>query len=189
MYPPDLPEWLRASLDPVPTPRPAPGARLAAVLLPLIAGPEPALVFTRRADDLPRHAGEVSFPGGLQEEGDAGLAETALRESEEELGLEPAAVDVLGALAPVHTTVSGILVVPFVGMLAGRPAFTPNAGEIAQVLEFSLARLVEAEAEVEWPLGDHVYRGFAYELSGTTIWGVTGRILHGLIDVVRRKTS
>jgi len=184
MRPRDLRARLAAALDADPAPEPGPDTRLAAVLLPLIGGDEPSLVFTRRTEDLPRHPGEISFPGGLRHAGDAGLRETALRETEEELGIGRELVDVLGALAPVHTHVSGILIVPFVGMLSARPAFFPHAGEIAEVLEFTVARLAEAEAWVEWPVGDHVYRGFAYEVDGSTIWGATARILHELIEVM-----
>ncbi|MGQ0668112.1 MAG: NUDIX hydrolase [Actinomycetota bacterium] len=189
MYPQDLRERLRASLGPGPDPSPGEGTRLAAVLLPVIEGTEPSLVFTRRTEDLPRHPGEISFPGGLQHAEDPDLEGTALRETEEELGIKPHSVDIVGALAPVHTVVSSILIVPFVGIFSSRPAFTPNAGEIAEVLEYPLTRLVEAEAEVEWPLGDHVYRGFAYEMDGNMIWGATARILSELMVIVRMETS
>jgi 8-oxo-dGTP pyrophosphatase MutT (NUDIX family) len=181
----DLRSRLASSVDPDPRPVPSPDTRLAAVLVPIVEAPEPSVVFTRRANDLPRHAGEISFPGGLPHADDAGLRETALRETEEELGLPRATIEIVGALEPVHTFVSGILIVPFVGMLADRPSFEPNASEIAEVLEYPLARLADAEAEVEFPRGDHVYRGFAYEMGDSTIWGATGRILHSLIEVFR----
>ena len=185
MYPPDLTERLRARLEAAPKPALPPNTRPAAVLLPLISGADPSLVFTRRTEDLPRHPGEISFPGGLMDEGDRDLRQTALREAEEELGIGAGAVDVLGALEPVHTVVSAILIVPFVGVLARRPAFAPSASEIAEVLEYPVTRLVEAETEVEWPLGGHVYRGFAYGIDGNTIWGATARILHELIEMMR----
>ncbi len=73
-----------------------------------------------RAAELSRHPGEVSFPGGLLDPGES-LAEAALREAHEEIGLDPALPELLGALPPVHTPVSGILVVPFVGVLDGPP--------------------------------------------------------------------
>ena len=189
MYTTDLRARLGLHLDSDPRPELPPATRPAAVLLPILEAPEPSVIFTRRTDDLPRHAGEISFPGGLPHAEDAGLRETALREAEEELGLAPAAVDVIGALPPVHTFVSGILIVPFVGMLAARPALTPNAGEIAEVLEYSLARLAHAEVEVEFPRGDRVYQGFAYEMEGNTIWGATGKILHSLIEILRTEQS
>ena len=107
---------LAAALDDDPSPSPGPDDRLAAVLAPIVLEPAPALVFTVRSAALSRHAGEISFPGGLQDPGET-LAETALREANEEIGLDPALPRVLGALSPVHTFVSGILVVPFVGTL------------------------------------------------------------------------
>ena len=189
MYPHDVRARLLQRLDQAPVAEPNQGDRLAAVLLPFIDGSDPSLVFTQRTDELPRHAGEISFPGGLAEEGDDGeLRRTALRETHEELGLDPSRVEVLGALAPIHTVVSGILVVPFVGMLDGRPSFRPNAGEIAEVLEFPLGRLAAAEATVEWQLDDHVYRGFAYELDGRTIWGATAWMLHEFLDLLGLET-
>lgn len=184
---PDLAARLRTALDPAPRPRPAAGDRLAAVLLPLVRREEVRAVFTRRTAHLPRHAGEISFPGGLVDEADRDLAATALRELEEELGVPRDRVEVLGALPPVHTTVSGILVVPFVGMLGPGPAFVPSEEEIAEVLEFPLVALAAAEAEVAWPVGDHVYRGVAYEMPGATIWGLTARVLHELLEVLRKE--
>ena len=189
MYPHDVRARLLQRLDQAPVVEPDEGDRLAAVLLPFIDGSDPSLVFTQRTDELPRHAGEISFPGGLAEEDDDGeLRRTALRESHEELGLDPSRVEVLGALAPIHTVVSGILVVPFVGMLDGRPSFTPDTGEIAEVLEFPVRRLAAAEATVEWQLDDHVYRGYAYELDGRTIWGATAWMLHEFLDLLGLET-
>ena len=187
MYP-DLHAQLRVALDPSPTPTVAPGDRLAAVLAPLVERPEPSLVFTLRSSVLSRHAGEISFPGGLQDPGES-LLETALREAHEEIGLDPALPDVLGALPPVHTTVSGILVVPFVGVLGELPLFTPSDREIERVLVFPIARLAAVEAEVEYELaGGRTWRGWAYEVEGTTVWGATGRMLHELLEVVRKQS-
>jgi 8-oxo-dGTP pyrophosphatase MutT (NUDIX family) len=180
---------LADTLDPEPRSQPGPGEHLAAVLVPIVEDQDPWVVFTRRADELPRHAGEISFPGGLSHTVDAALRDTALRETEEELGLSPSEVDVLGALPAVHTFVSSILIVPFVGMLRPGPTFAPNAGEIAEVLRYPLVQLADAEREVELPRGDHVYRGFAYEMQDNTIWGATAFILHSLIEIVRKEQS
>jgi 8-oxo-dGTP pyrophosphatase MutT (NUDIX family) len=188
MYP-DLRAALRGALDPSPAPTVAAGDRLAAVLALLVEEPEPALVFTVRSSALSRHAGEVSFAGGLQDPGET-LAETALREAYEEIGLDPAAPDVVGALAPVHTTVSGILVVPFVGVLPKLPALTPSDHEIERVLVVPVARLAALEAEVEYQLaGGRTWRGWVYEADGATVWGATGRMLHDLLDVIRTEAS
>lgn len=188
MYRADLRDRLRAHLDPAPSPVPEPGDRLAAVLALLVELPELALVFTKRADDLRRHPGEISFPGGLMDPGDADLASTALREAREEIGLDPALPEILGALPPVHTTVSGILVVPFVGMLVDPPVLSVDGRETDRVLTFSVDRLLEAEAvhELERPDGRRWF-GWLYEVEGTTVWGATGRMLHDLLEILRKE--
>ena len=181
MYRSDVRTRLEGGLDPRPSPTAGPGTRLAAVLLPLVD--DDRLVLTRRTEHLSRHPGEISFPGGLAHEEDADLAATALRETQEELGLPPEDVEVLGALVPVHTFVSAILIVPFVGVVLGAPAFAPNEAEIAQVLTYPLDELTAAETTVEWPRDGHVYRGFAYPMrDGNTVWGATAAILHQLIE-------
>lgn len=190
MYPSDLRTRLRARLDPDPVPEPEQGDRLAAVVVPVIDGSAPSVVFTKRTEEMSRHAGEVSFPGGLAEPQDGDLVATALRETREELGIDPALVTIVGALPPVHTFVSEILVVPFVGVLAVRPDFSPSAAEIAEVLEFGVAELAAAEAMVRWrrsPDGGE-FVGHAYEMGSTTIWGATGKMLHDFIGVLREET-
>lgn len=180
---------LAAALEPDPSPEPGSGERLAGVLLPIVDGEEPWVVFTRRTEHLSRHPGEISFPGGLRHAVDPSVQATALRETEEELGLLRQEVEVLGALPPVHTFVSGILIVPFVGMLRPAPNFAPNPDEIAEVLQYPLAVLAGSERLVEYPRGDHVYQGYAYEMGDNTIWGATARILHDLIEIVRKEQS
>jgi 8-oxo-dGTP pyrophosphatase MutT (NUDIX family) len=180
MYRSDVRSRLEGSLEPHPTPTPREGDRLAAVLLPLVEGDR--LVLTRRTEHLSRHPGEISFPGGLTHEEDVDLAATALRETQEELGLAPDDVEVLGALEPVYTFVSAILIVPFVGVVSATPVFTPSEAEIAEVLSYPLDELSAAETTVEWPRGGRVYRGFAYPMSdGNTVWGATATIVHELI--------
>jgi 8-oxo-dGTP pyrophosphatase MutT (NUDIX family) len=184
MYRSDVRTRLEGALDPRPSPTASPGDRLAAVLLPLIEGDR--LVLTRRTEHLSRHPGEISFPGGLAHDEDADLAATAVRETHEELGLPAEEVEVLGALAPVHTFVSAILIVPFVGLVAGDPVFVPSEGEIAEVLAYPLDELAAAETTVEWPRDGHVYRGFAYPMrDGNTIWGATAKILNEMIELLR----
>ncbi|MGH2951614.1 MAG: NUDIX hydrolase, partial [Solirubrobacterales bacterium] len=94
------------------------GATEAAVLVPLFGYPRrPGLVFTERRADLRRHAGEISFPGGRRDHPDEALLATALREAEEEIGLAPSEVDVVGALPPIGTFVTSYKVHPFVGLI------------------------------------------------------------------------
>lgn len=183
----DLRVALGASLDGSPSPKPAAGDRLAAVLLPFVGEVEPSVVFTRRTDHLPRHAGEISFPGGLRHDEDPDLRATAVRETGEELGVVAEAVEVLGALSPVHTRVSGILVVPFVGMLVDHPVFAPNVDEIAEVLVYPVGRLARAEAEVVRSFDEETYRGTAYDIDGNMIWGVTARILGEFLALMRKE--
>ncbi|HVW47177.1 MAG TPA: CoA pyrophosphatase [Solirubrobacterales bacterium] len=156
------------------------GATDAAVLLPLYGWPdEPGLIFTERRADLRRHAGEVSFPGGRHDEGDADLEATALREAAEEIALDPARVAIVGALPPVSTFVTGYRIQPFVG-LVDRPAalaLVPNPTEVETVLTLSLDRLREG-----YEMRRLVRRGVpihtpTYEVDGQLIWGATARIL------------
>jgi 8-oxo-dGTP pyrophosphatase MutT (NUDIX family) len=125
----------------------------------------------------------------LQDPGET-LGQTALREAFEELGLDAATTELVGALPPVHTTVSGILVVPFVGMLESLPAFVVSEQEIEEVLTFTVARLAAVERPVEVAREPgRVWHGFAYELDGYMIWGATGWMLHSLLEIVRKEAS
>jgi 8-oxo-dGTP pyrophosphatase MutT (NUDIX family) len=157
----------------------------AAVLLALYGWPEePGLIFTERRADLRRHAGEISFPGGRQDPGDADLAATALREAEEEIALDPAAVELTGALPPVSTFVTGYRVHPFVGTVPhpGGLELRPNPTEVETVLTFTLAKLREG-----FEMRRLVRRGVpihtpTYEVEGQLIWGATARILADLLS-------
>jgi 8-oxo-dGTP pyrophosphatase MutT (NUDIX family) len=179
---------LREGLDDDPRPTPDPGERLAAVLAVLIEEPEPALLFTERAATLSRHPGEVSFPGGLTEPQDAGLVATALRETHEEIGLDPALPDVLGALPPIHTFVSGVLVTPFVAVIGSLPALRESRAEIARVLTVPTLTLAALEEQRELSReGSRVFRGWWYETGDATIWGATGFMLHAFLEHARRR--
>lgn len=178
---------LRSRLEPDPRPSLPPETVLAGVLVPIVAAEEPSLVFTLRSPHLSRHPGEISFPGGLADDGDGDLTATALRELDEELGIPADLVEVLGALAPVHTVVSGVLIVPFVGWLAERPEMRPDPSEIAEVLEFALEDLERAEQPIELAHDGRVHRGFAYPMGDHTIWGATGQVLHALLAQLRRE--
>ncbi|MGZ4150568.1 MAG: NUDIX hydrolase [Actinomycetota bacterium] len=183
---------LRARLEEAPAPVPAAGDRLAAVLALLVREPAPSLLFTVRSATLSRHAGEVSFPGGLRDPQDADLAATALRETEEEVGIARDAPALLGALPPVHTFVSGILVTPFVGVLTALPALALSDVEIARALTVPVATLHAVEEQRELHRADQreggrVWKGWWYETGDVTIWGATGFMLHALLDLIRKE--
>lgn len=183
----ELAEILRAALAP---PRPDPPLPIgipAAVVLPLVEGPEPALLFTRRAEDMRHHRGEVSFPGGARHAEDADLLATALRETEEELGIPTSAHDVLGRLIPVQAEISGYAVVPYVARLGSRPELKPNPMEVAEVLELPLDRLAAVERRERGVWEGAPYEMYVYEMDGQVVWGLTGRILHHLLRTLERE--
>jgi 8-oxo-dGTP pyrophosphatase MutT (NUDIX family) len=189
LHAPSLQEVLRSALEPAPTHAPAPGDRLAAVLAPLVETPEPSLIFTVRSDALSRHPGEVSFPGGLVDEGES-PADAARREAFEEIGLDPTLPRLVGALPPVHTYVSAILVIPFVGLLGIPPDLFAAEAEIKEIVRVPLARLADEEEPMELPRADGgTWRGWAYPLDGHTIWGATGLMVHSFLEVLRAEAS
>jgi 8-oxo-dGTP pyrophosphatase MutT (NUDIX family) len=161
------------------------GGTDAAVLLALYGWPDdPGLIFTERRADLRRHAGEISFPGGRQDEIDADLATTALREAQEEIALEPARVELVGALPPVSTFVTDYRVHPFVGLVA-HPAelgLAPNPTEVETVLTFSLELLRAGYAMRRLVRRGVPIRTPTYEVEGQLVWGATARILGDLLE-------
>jgi 8-oxo-dGTP pyrophosphatase MutT (NUDIX family) len=161
----------------------APGGTDAAVLLPLFGHPaRPGLVFTERRADLRRHGGEISFPGGRQDHPGEDLMTTAVREAEEEIGLRPDAVDVIGALPPVGTFVTGYKVHPFVGLIAEELPFEPNPGEVAAILLFRLEELRAGFAMRRLVRRGLPIRTPTYVVGEHLIWGATARILAELLE-------
>jgi 8-oxo-dGTP pyrophosphatase MutT (NUDIX family) len=185
LHTPSLEEVLRSALDPAPAHAPAPGDRLAAVLAPVVESPEPSLIFTVRSDALSRHPGEVSFPGGLVDEGES-AADAARREAYEEIGLDPSLPRLVGALPAVHTYVSAILVVPFVGLLGSSPGLFAAEAEIKEIIRVDLARLAALEEPMELPRADGTrWNGWAYPVDDHQIWGATGLMVHSFLEVLR----
>jgi 8-oxo-dGTP pyrophosphatase MutT (NUDIX family) len=167
----------------------APGlAREAAVLAPLYAlSGHPYLLFTRRTTQLRKHSGEISFPGGSRDPGDAALLMTALRESYEELALDLTRIEALGALEPVFSVVSNFLVAPFVGWLGeGAPHVEPNLEEVAEVIYAPLHALADPAIfhEEVWTRGGVEHTVYFFDLGPHRIWGLTGRILRSLLAVL-----
>jgi 8-oxo-dGTP pyrophosphatase MutT (NUDIX family) len=163
----------------------APGSKDAAVLVPLYPdGDDLVAVFTERRADLRSHAGEISFPGGRQDAPDEDLRATALREAEEEIGLTPSDVELVGALPPVGTFVTGYRIYPFVGLIEPGHTWAPQESEVARVLELSLAdlrrgfemqRLLRKGVPIKTP---------TYTVDGHLVWGATGRIVRSLLERV-----
>ena len=159
------------------------GSTRAGVLVALyLDGDELHAVFTRRRDDLRRHPGEISFPGGRQDEGDADLSATALREAHEEIGLAPDAVEVLGALQPTSTIATGYAVYPFVGLIEPGQEWTLSAREVAQVLELSLTDVRDGYDRRRLVRRGLPIRTDTYLVGEHLIWGATARILSDLLD-------
>jgi 8-oxo-dGTP pyrophosphatase MutT (NUDIX family) len=159
------------------------GATNAAVLVPLyLEGGRLHAVFTKRHDELRRHAGEISFPGGRYEEGEPDLRATALREAQEEIGLPTGAVEIVGALQPTPTIATGYAVYPFVGLIEAGQTWTPSANEVAEVLELSLDELVAGYGRRRLVRRGVPIRTDTYVVGGNLIWGATARILADLFD-------
>jgi 8-oxo-dGTP pyrophosphatase MutT (NUDIX family) len=150
----------------------------AAVLVPIIRRSEPTILLTQRTDHLPRHAGQVSFPGGRAHAGDISLVETALRETQEETGIDPSFVTIAGFLE-AYETGTGYAILPVVGLLAEGFALSPDANEVAHVFEVPLAFLLNPanrnKTAREFQGRTRTFYSFTYE--GHYIWGATAAML------------
>jgi 8-oxo-dGTP pyrophosphatase MutT (NUDIX family) len=143
-------------------------------------------VFTERRHDLRRHAGEISFPGGRRDHPEEELRITALREAEEEIGLDPEAVEIAGALPPIGTFVTGYRVYPFVGLIEDELDFAPNPTEVETVLAFEIERLRASFAMRRLVRRGIPFRTPTYVVDGHLIWGATARILADLLQRLSR---
>jgi 8-oxo-dGTP pyrophosphatase MutT (NUDIX family) len=137
-----------------------------------------AVALTVRGSGLARHPGQISLPGGATDPGET-LAEAALREAAEEIGVDPSAVRVLGELTPVHVLVSGFTLHPVVGLTDSRPDFAPAPGEVEEILEVSLDDLRDASRIRQ---GIRIREGVAveypyFDLLGHQVWGATAMVL------------
>jgi 8-oxo-dGTP pyrophosphatase MutT (NUDIX family) len=165
------------------------GSKDAAVLVPLYGWPRrPGLVFTERRHDLRRHAGEISFPGGRVEGGEP-LIETALREANEEIGLDPASVEVVGALQPISTVVTSYKVLPVVGLVPDDLEHVAQPSEVERVLEFGLDELRAGFAMRRLIRRGVPFRTPTYEVEGHFIWGATARMLQTLFERLDRRVE
>jgi 8-oxo-dGTP pyrophosphatase MutT (NUDIX family) len=155
----------------------------AAVLVPLfVRDGELHVVFTRRRDDMRRHAGEISFPGGRQDDDETDLRLTALREAEEEIGLPADAVELVGALQPTPTIATNYAVYPFVGLIEPGHAWKPSASEVAEVLELSVSDLRAGYGRQRLLRRGVPFRTDVYVVDDQLIWGATARMLGDLLE-------
>ena len=160
----------------------APGTKDAAVLVPLyLDRGDLHAVFTKRRDDLRRHAGEISFPGGRQDFPDEDLRVTALRETEEEVGLGRDDVELVGALEPVGTFVTNYKIHPFVGVIRPGHEWTPQPTEVEEVLELSLPDLIAGHEDQRLIRKGVPFKTPTYTVGSHFIWGATARIVQHLL--------
>jgi 8-oxo-dGTP pyrophosphatase MutT (NUDIX family) len=164
-------------------PEPGPSARAAAVLVLLIPSPggDASVILTERVDRGGHHSGEVSFPGGRAEPGDADSAATALREAEEEVGLDAdaAGVEVIAQLETFWIPVSDFRVTPIVAVARHRPLLAPSQHEVARILEAPLTAFLPGSPIeiVERNIRGWQIRYGAYPIDGLLVWGATARVL------------
>ena len=150
----------------------------------------PHLLLTVRRDDLPHHPGQISFPGGRRESGET-LVETALREAEEEVGLPPPHVDVLGELSPLYIPPSNFCVHPFVGAATTLPPLSPQDAEVAAVLRVPLSVLLDPSTRqmAPWTLRGRTVDVPFFAVDSYTVWGATAMMLAELLAVLHDVTE
>ena len=161
-----------------------PAKKDAGVLVPLIERSSGVhVVLTKRAAHLSSHPGQIAFPGGKRDAGDADISATALREAHEETGLDPSLVEILGQL-PAHETVTGFNVIPTIGWISTPWEVKADPGEVAEVFEVPLSHVVTAQ---NFQVQSRIWRGqrrsyYCVPYGPYYIWGATARILRGLAD-------
>ena len=165
-----------------------PHARKAAVLLPLFEQDgQIFLAFIRRATTLRSHSGEIAFPGGSIDPGDTSVVMTAIREAQEEIGLDPARVEVLGLLSPVFTVVSNFLITPVVAFLPqGLGELHLQASEVHELLLAPLQGLADPAIlhTEKWIRDDRTRLVYFYDYGPYRIWGATGRMLNVFLETI-----
>jgi len=184
---PEIIEQLRARLDDERPHPEIPDRRAAGVLVPLfVVDGEVGVVLTQRTAHLRRHSGQVSFPGGAWEPGDPTLRDTALRESFEEIGLDPTVVDVLGAMDDVPTVGSDYMVRPYVARIPHPYEFVADPEEVDRILLPPLDLFADdARRREELRERDGVvYHVFFFDFEGAVVWGATARMLVSLVELI-----
>lgn len=187
-----LPDHYRALADRLADPtglpqesggRAASGAAQSAVLVLLNVVGEPDLVFTERNQQLRSHAGQISFPGGRRDLGDVDLCQTALRETQEEIGLDAQRVQVLGALPAALIPASGMNVAPIIGLWSGEDDIWPNSpAEVESIQRWKIQDLVDPRQRLSYahPLG---FSGPAWQFGNHFLWGFTAHVVDRILEL------
>lgn len=157
----------------------------AAVLMPITDSMTPDVILTVRSADMPTHAGEVAFPGGKRDPGDRDLLATALRESHEEVGLRPEAVEVIGELSPLASRF-GMKVKPYVGLVDSAVPLVAEPGEIDEIFRVPLSFFLETRPDLSSPIDFYGkrFRIPSYYFEDKRIWGLTAFMILDLINHV-----
>ncbi len=170
----------RSDFDLNPEQRPTAPRELlpAAVLVPIVRRTVPTILLTRRTEHLPRHAGQVSFPGGRAHSGDISLVETALRETQEETGIDPSFITIAGFL-DAYETGTGYAILPVVGLIEEGFSLSPDANEVAHVFEVPLSFFLDSanrqKTTREFQGRSRTFYSYSYD--GHYIWGATAAML------------
>ncbi len=143
-------------------------------------------VFIKRAEYDGIHSGQVSLPGGVYENVDGNMQNTALRETQEETGLSPDNIRVIGTLTSLHIPVSNYLVYPFVGFCANEPEFHPDPVEVSYLIETSITELLKPENRKKkiMTIGDSAIEIPYFDIEGNHIWGATAMIISEFLEVI-----
>lgn len=149
------------------------------------------ILFTQRTDMVKEHKGQISFPGGAYQEGDRTLLDTALRESAEEIGLNPADVEVLGELDDTLTVATNYIVTPFAGLIPWPYKFKVDGWEVGEVIEVPISALLDKASRREETevVGGEAITSYFYSYQGRVIWGATARILHQFLELFALATK
>jgi 8-oxo-dGTP pyrophosphatase MutT (NUDIX family) len=170
----------------------ASNARKGGVLLLLsYQNDELHVTLIKRVEDGGAHSGQISFPGGKSEDFDTDIVGTAMRETFEEVGIEPEKVDILGSLSSLYIPVSNYLVFPAVGFIADKPRFVADPNEVDKILNIPLEYFLSERYIKTQKINarNYIIDAPCYQINGYTIWGATAMIMSEFVDIVRRLDS
>ena len=164
-------------------------ARQSAVLLllyPISSNSE--VVFVERTTYEGTHSGQIGLPGGKKEKIDQAMSDTALRETQEEIGIDKNEITLIGSLTPLYIPISNFQVHPFVGFLSISPKFTPEPTEVRKIITFPVADLLQSEISKrnDMEIRGRVYEVPYFDVMGHVVWGATAMILSEFVELFKR---